>query len=209
MKSNIPGTLAQSEDAQPGELAYIVDPRSGDIYTRTHGATASQRFPFSVPELVDISPFIAQDEKNLICSGRKRTFLLVVDIRTGVVEANACNGSSPLEDTKVVLQQTDYDLAIHTFSTCSLQVQRLGHTMYSPEFKTANASDDDTDEVIRIESLPDGAVFGTKNEASLWRTEFGSTAVGIFEVLKTPNGVLLARSQAGYTDVNRAEAGDK
>ncbi|KAF9483304.1 hypothetical protein BDN70DRAFT_990482 [Pholiota conissans] len=70
--------------------SYIVEPQSGDIYIQTSPSTTLKHFQFSVPELVDISPFASVEDDTdggRIFFGRKETSLLVIDIDTGEIKA--------------------------------------------------------------------------------------------------------------------------
>lgn len=69
---------------------YIIEPQSGDIYVMSTPSTPLQRFPFSMSELVEISPFTSETEhehgeRHFI--GRKETSLILMELETGKIKA--------------------------------------------------------------------------------------------------------------------------
>lgn len=67
---------------------YIIEPQSGDIYVLQSPSAPLQRFPFSMSQLVDISPFTSVGELDTtVFVGRKETSLLVIELETGRIKA--------------------------------------------------------------------------------------------------------------------------
>jgi len=68
---------------------YIVEPQSGDIYVTTSNSPTAplQRLPFSMSQLVDMSPFSFGEADNRVFVGRKKTSLLLIELETGRVKA--------------------------------------------------------------------------------------------------------------------------
>lgn len=68
---------------------YIVEPQSGDIYvTSSNSPTAPlQRLPFSMSQLVDMSPFSFGEADSRVFVGRKKTSVLLIELETGRVKA--------------------------------------------------------------------------------------------------------------------------
>ena len=98
------------EDAAYQEM-YIIEPQSGDIYIMATPSSPLQRFPFSMPELVDMSPFTYMgDEERRVFVGRKETSLLLIELETGRVKAtlNSECPWDPFEDLKN--DEVDLDL---------------------------------------------------------------------------------------------------
>lgn len=74
---------------------YIIEPQSGDIYVLPKPDESLQRLPFSMSQLVDMSPFsFSGDDENRMFVGRKETTLLVVELETGRVK-NIVNSNCP------------------------------------------------------------------------------------------------------------------
>ena len=68
---------------------YIVEPQSGDIYvTSSNSPTAPlQRLPFSMTQLVDMSPFSFGETDGRVFVGSKKTSILLLELETGRVKA--------------------------------------------------------------------------------------------------------------------------
>lgn len=76
-----------TDDSVPQEM-YIIEPQSGDIYIMSRPSAPLQRFPFSMQELVDMSPFrLPGDEDGRVFVGKKETSLLVIELETGRIKA--------------------------------------------------------------------------------------------------------------------------
>ncbi|KAM6501093.1 hypothetical protein JOM56_004107 [Amanita muscaria] len=117
---------------------YIIEPQSGAIFVMTNPSSPLRRFPFTMPELVEMSPFsFPGDEGSRIFVGRKETSLLLIELETGKVKAtlNSECPWDPIEDmkedgevdldelegskpqkpslTEVFIGRTDYYISIH------------------------------------------------------------------------------------------------
>jgi len=68
---------------------YIVEPQSGDIYVTTSNSPTEplQRLPFSMSQLVDMSPFSFGEADSRVFVGRKKTSILIIELETGRVKA--------------------------------------------------------------------------------------------------------------------------
>lgn len=78
----------ETTDESTQQEAYIIEPQSGDIYVMTDPSSPLQRFPFTMQELVDISPTSFKGEfshKSFV--GKKESSLLVVELETGKIKA--------------------------------------------------------------------------------------------------------------------------
>jgi serine/threonine-protein kinase/endoribonuclease IRE1 len=65
---------------------YVIEPQSGDIYILPSCSAPLQRFPYSMPELVDMSPFsFAMADDHRVFVGRKATAEVVVELKMGEV----------------------------------------------------------------------------------------------------------------------------
>ncbi|KAJ7594156.1 other/IRE protein kinase [Mycena floridula] len=96
-------------DDSTNQEIYIIEPQSGDIYVMSTPSSPLQRFPFSMSELVDMSPFSFSDsDDNRVFVGQKETSLLVVELETGQIKAtlNSACPWDPFED----FQQADNEL---------------------------------------------------------------------------------------------------
>lgn len=82
---------------------YIIEPQSGDIYVMTTPSSPLQRFPYSMSELVDLSPFSPPSpEDRRVFVARKETSLLLVELETGKIKATL-NSECPWDPVEDVL----------------------------------------------------------------------------------------------------------
>ncbi|KAJ7177974.1 hypothetical protein C8R46DRAFT_667940 [Mycena filopes] len=173
-----------------GEEIYIIEPQSGAIYTMPAiGGSGSplQRFPFSVPELVEMSPFSFNPTDsatgNKIFVGRKETRVLGVDTQTGkvrsvtdeeagTIHAQANDGfwsaqevldANPEQKTRklteVFVGRTDYHVTIHAGPSNKIS-QTLSFSMYGPDQhdNILQVEYTDTKDHKYMQSAPNGAV---------------------------------------------------
>ncbi|CAA7269916.1 unnamed protein product [Cyclocybe aegerita] len=152
------------EDA-PRQETYIIEPQSGDIYVLHSPSSPLQRFPFSMQELVDLSPFTsANKEDTRIFVGEKKTSLLLIELETGKIKAtlnsecppifnldekkeesgeidlDELEGSKPAMSapTEVYIARTDYHISIHKMPQPGLPAppaQELLFSTYGPNNK--------------------------------------------------------------------------
>lgn len=106
-----PDLTDDNDDSVDQEL-YIIEPQSGDIYVMTHPDSPLQRLPFSMAQLVDMSPFVLGEEDNKrVFSGKKESSLLLIELETGKVKAtlNAECPWDPFEDLSKNEEELDLD----------------------------------------------------------------------------------------------------
>lgn len=98
-------------DETTNQEIYIIEPQSGDIYVTSTPAGPMHRFPFSMPELVDMSPFsFSADEGGRLFIGKKETSLLVVELETGRVKASlTAERIFDYEDGHLISDEIDLD----------------------------------------------------------------------------------------------------
>jgi serine/threonine-protein kinase/endoribonuclease IRE1 len=83
------------DDDAPHQELYIIEPQTGDIYVMASPTSPLQRLPFSMSELVDMSPYSSSGEDyTRVFVGRKETSLLLIELETGKVKA-AVNSECP------------------------------------------------------------------------------------------------------------------
>jgi serine/threonine-protein kinase/endoribonuclease IRE1 len=82
---------------------YFIEPQSGDIYVMATPSSPLRRFPFTMSELVDMSPFsFAAADEHRVFVGWKATAEVVVELETGNIKAtidSACPWD-PFEDLR-------------------------------------------------------------------------------------------------------------
>lgn len=97
-------------DDAAGQETYIIEPQSGDIYVMTSPNSPLQRFPFSMAELVDMSPFTAPtDNEKRMFIGRKETSLILLELETGKIKATLNSECPPYQDEVIDLDELEED----------------------------------------------------------------------------------------------------
>ena len=80
--------LVTTEHIATSSETYMIEPQSGDIYVAADADDALTRLPFSMPQLVDMSPFFFSDgDVRRVFVGKKQTSLLLVELETGKLKA--------------------------------------------------------------------------------------------------------------------------
>ncbi|KAJ7747930.1 hypothetical protein DFH07DRAFT_830611 [Mycena maculata] len=179
---------------------YIIEPQSGDIYVMATPSSPLQRFPFSMSQLVDMSPFsFAAADDHRVFVGRKETSLLVVELETGNIKAtidsecpwdpfedlrdedeeldlDELDGSKPQmsKPTEVFIGRTDYHITIHTrpSNKHKIPVQNLSFSTYGPNNQDGilQGSYKNTKDDVYIQSLPNGEIISFKAKGQAKQT---------------------------------------
>ncbi|KAI0705331.1 hypothetical protein C8Q76DRAFT_771153 [Earliella scabrosa] len=136
-----------TDDDDASREVYVIEPQSGDIYVMSSPDSPLQRLPFSMSQLVDMSPWtFAGDDGRRVFVGSKESSLLLIELETGKIKATVdpkcpwqpfedlsehsqdidldeLEGSKPTRDAvkprEVFIGRTDYHIAIHTQSSKS------------------------------------------------------------------------------------------
>lgn len=75
-----------TDDDSPHREVYAIEPQTGDIYVMSTPDSPLQRLPFSMAQLVDMSPFFySGDDDTRAFIGKKETSLLLLNLQTGRV----------------------------------------------------------------------------------------------------------------------------
>ena len=97
-------------DDDTSQETYIIEPQSGDIYVMSTPSSPLQRFPFSMSELVEVSPFTSANEHGTrYFIGRKETSLILMELETGKIKATL-NSECPFIPDDFDDSQDDVDL---------------------------------------------------------------------------------------------------
>ncbi|KAI0672326.1 hypothetical protein C8Q78DRAFT_1026414 [Trametes maxima] len=102
---------AQDED-DPTQEIYVIEPQSGDIYVMSSPDSPLQRLPFSMSQLVDMSPFsFSGDEDRRVFVGKKESSLILIELETGKIKATVDSECpwEPFEDLARSSVQVDLD----------------------------------------------------------------------------------------------------
>ncbi|KAG6819104.1 hypothetical protein H0H93_015442 [Arthromyces matolae] len=180
-----------TDETTPQEL-YVIEPQSGDIYVMSTPTSPLQRFPFTMSELVDMSPFtLPGSEDGRVFVGRKETSLLLIELETGRIKAtlnSECawehqddDGELDLDEleeskpplstpTEVYIGRTDYFVSIrdtHRNAGPRLPTQNLSFSVYGPNNKdnVLQATYRHTKDDTYIQSTPNGEIIAFKTRA--------------------------------------------
>ncbi|KAJ7756999.1 hypothetical protein B0H16DRAFT_1885719 [Mycena metata] len=194
---------------------YIIEPQSGNIYILPSPSTSEsplQSFPFSVPELVDMSPFsFASDPRSFV--SWKETRMVGVDIETGKARvvtdgcaSTICSSHSYQEalsefpsdvnvegtpkPTEVFVNRTDYHVTIH-HRTSNRVLQALSFSRYGPHQRNIILQEGytKTEDDKYMQSAPNGAVLAFDGAGSGFGGSVFLTGpiAAIFDVLRKPD----------------------
>jgi serine/threonine-protein kinase/endoribonuclease IRE1 len=124
---------------------YIVEPQSGDIYVTTSNSPTAplQRLPFSMSQLVDMSPFSFGEADSRVFVGRKKTSILLIELETGRVKAvldSECPWDVRNETTEQDVLDVDLDELEGLKSSCRPNEIFIGRTGAQPSFSPHDTS---------------------------------------------------------------------
>ena len=95
------------EDDIESDDIYIIEPQSGEIFVMPPGSSTStplERLPFTIPQLVEMSPFRFVGDDQRMFLGRKETSIITLDLDTGSVisiYADRCMWDEANETTEI------------------------------------------------------------------------------------------------------------
>jgi serine/threonine-protein kinase/endoribonuclease IRE1 len=125
---------------------YIVEPQSGDIYVSTNSPTAPlQRLPFSMTQLVDMSPFSFGEADGRVFVGSKKTSILLLELETGRVKA-ALDSECPWDAWNDFVEQDVMDIDLDELEgikpsrlhPSEIFIGRTGNSFSLPTFVMTN-----------------------------------------------------------------------
>lgn len=106
--------LDADDDSDIEKELYIVEPQSGDIYvlpSTSSGSLPLQRLAFSLPQLVDMSPFSFSGDDRIFV-GKKETSLLSIELETGQLK-RIVNSECPWDPlAEFDISQSDIDIDV-------------------------------------------------------------------------------------------------
>ncbi|TFK75656.1 hypothetical protein BDN72DRAFT_885694 [Pluteus cervinus] len=181
-------------DETTQQEVYVIEPQSGDLYVMSTPSGPLQRFPFSVTELVEMSPFSfsADEGGRRVFLGSKETSLLVLELETGKIKASFAaeclfdsldnkhedeeesEGATPpiSRPREVYIGRTDYHLSIHSrpsstrYGDSKPVVQNLTYSVYGPDkqYTLNQLGYRRAKDDAYIQSLPNGDLMAFKAE---------------------------------------------
>ncbi|KAG9094793.1 bifunctional endoribonuclease/protein kinase ire1, partial [Ceratobasidium sp. 392] len=180
-----PDSVATRGDEDDLET-YIVEPQSGDIFVMaTDGDAAVEHLGYSVPQLVELSPFRPPGDDERIFVGKKTTSLISLDLLTGRIlgvygeqctwDDSASSSDGPVDvdallddldgtrelpkkqrPVEVVIGRTDYHVSVHVKGKGV--VQNLAFTKYGPNnvHRAVQAAWTRSPDSVYFQPSPDG-----------------------------------------------------
>lgn len=99
-------------DEDEAQEVYVIEPQSGEIYVMPTPDSPLQRLPFSMAQLVEMSPYSVTGEDSIkVFVGKKETSLLLVELETGRVKATVDPHSEcPWDPFEDLSRQSDDEL---------------------------------------------------------------------------------------------------
>ena len=89
---------------------YVIEPQSGDIFVMSSPNSPLQRLPFSMSQLVDMSPYrFTGDGDKRVFVGSKESSLLLIELETGKVKATV-DPKCPWQPFEDIIESQDIDL---------------------------------------------------------------------------------------------------
>nr|GAT45862.1 predicted protein [Mycena chlorophos] len=200
----------QPNNSDTSQEQYIIEPQSGAIYVLASPQETSplQRFPFSMPELVDMSPFTFEE---LLFVGEKETLELTIDLDTGHFKTSSGADSwreawlkagdfgefTPEQIAhmgfggaqEVSISRTDYRVAVHKrVSNKGTLVQNLAFSTYGPhnENSQLQAAYTKTGDDVYVQGLPSGEIMTFKAGALRWASKLTSPMIAAFDAMDPP-----------------------
>ncbi|KAL0564880.1 bifunctional endoribonuclease/protein kinase ire1 [Marasmius crinis-equi] len=197
---------------------YIVEPQSGDIYVASTASPLSplQRFPHSMPELVDMAPFSFKDsDYHRVFVGRKESKLISVELETGRIrevigdecpwdafaefggnESVVEEGRNPvidldeLEEGAAEVEYVDYDDEDDEHSKKKPTQVYIGRTDYHISIYTKPTATAQSASVPPVQNLS-FSVYGPNNQDGLLQNMYTRTKDDRY-VASLPSGEVIA-----------------
>jgi serine/threonine-protein kinase/endoribonuclease IRE1 len=184
------------EDSLPQET-YIIEPQTGDIYVTSSPSSPLQRLPFSMPQLVEMSPFqLPDNDITRTFTGRRDTSLLVLELETGHLQKvinSECPWDAKQELKKIrksysTAEEVDLDdLESDDPPERTSTLVYIGRTDYQVSIKTENVSGN--------EEIPDQTLvfstYGPSNDDATVQTRYRRTSDDLY-VQPLSNGEVIS-----------------
>lgn len=138
-------------DDEEAHEVYVIEPQSGEIYVMPTPDSPLQRLPFSMPQLVEMSPYSIRGEDDVlkVFVGKKETSLLLVELETGRVKATVDPHSEcPWDPFEDISRQSEHDIDLdeleesdeprRSLPTTEVFIGRTGEFLspWVPQFQT-------------------------------------------------------------------------
>ncbi|KAH9927939.1 uncharacterized protein BXZ73DRAFT_48589 [Epithele typhae] len=187
--------LTDDDDAR--RETYVIEPQSGDIYVMSSPTSPLQRLPFSMSQLVDMSPFrFTGDDGNRVFVGRKETSLLVMGLETGKVKATMDSNcpwqpfEDPVEDEDIDLDELEGSKPPK--STSPVRDIHIGRTDYYLTIRTDPKSPGGRPHIQKLSF----STYGPNNQDNTLQSLYQHTADNTY-IQSLPTGKIISFRAAG------------
>ncbi|CAE7057925.1 unnamed protein product [Rhizoctonia solani] len=208
-------SLVDSDQMEEEEESYVIEPQTGEVFVLHPDDTPVERLGYSVPQLVELSPFKPPGDDERVFYGRKTTSLISIDLLTGrilgvygerctwddnqTVEDNPVDVNAMLDDLdgtqelpqkqrpiEVIVGRTDYHVSIHVKGRGV--VQNLEFTKYGPNnvHRNIQAAWTRSPDSTYFQPSPDGKLYSFAKGGLLSYVPTYPLIVAVFDAVYLP-----------------------
>ncbi|KAI0299431.1 hypothetical protein B0F90DRAFT_1728628 [Multifurca ochricompacta] len=181
-------------DLDDAQETYIVEPQSGDIYvaTSTSPTAPLQRLPFSMAQLVDMTPFSFGEADGRIFMGHKKTSILLIELETGRIKA-ALDSECLWDAWNNFTEQDVMDIDLDELEGIKPSRQYpseifVGRTDYHVSISTRPSSSSSRPPLVHHLSF---STYGPNNQDLEWQATYHQSADDLY-IEPLPNGDILS-----------------
>ncbi|KAF9806751.1 hypothetical protein IEO21_08560 [Rhodonia placenta] len=184
-----------TDDDSDYQDVYVVEPQTGDIFIMSSPNSPLKRLPFSVPQLVDLSPFsFSSDDDKRLFIGKKETSLLLIELETGRVKATL-NSECPWDPFQDMAEPAEFDIDLDELEgtkppklPSNPTEVYIGRTDYTVSIHTRPSRPSSTKPPIQKLSF---SVYGPNNEDLALQALYRHTADNAY-IQPLPSGEILS-----------------
>ncbi|CAE6488268.1 unnamed protein product [Rhizoctonia solani] len=230
-------SLADSDPVDDDEETFVIEPQTGEVFVLHPDDAPVERLGYSVPQLVELSPFKLPGDDERVFYGTKTTSLISIDLLTGRimgVYGERCawddNGSTEdgpvdvnamLDDldgtqekqrpVEVVIGRTDYHVSIHVKGRGV--VQNLEFTKYGPNnvHRSIQAAWTRSPDSTYFQPSPDGKLYSFAKGGLLSYVPTYPLIVAVFDAVYLPtkrDPILLLQPTPKLSDLSASRSAD-
>ncbi|CAE6519436.1 unnamed protein product [Rhizoctonia solani] len=224
-------------DDDEQEETYVIEPQTGEVFVLHPDDDPVERLGYSVPQLVELSPFKPPGDDERVFFGTKTTSLISIDLLTGRIlgvygERCAWDDNQSTEDTpvdvnamlddldgtqekqrpiEVVIGRTDYHVSIHVKGRGV--VQNLEFTKYGPNniHRAIQAAWTRSPGGTYFQPSPDGKLYSFAKGGLLSFVPTYPLIVAVFDAVYLPtrrDPILLLQPTPKLSDLSSSRSAD-
>ncbi|CAE6531386.1 unnamed protein product [Rhizoctonia solani] len=208
-------SLIDSEDIDEEEETYVIEPQTGEVFVLHPDDAPVERLGYTIPQLVELSPFKPPGDDDRVFYGSKTTSLISIDLLTGRIlgvygERCAWDDNEPAEESpvdvntmlddldgthelpqkqrpiEVVIGRTDYHVSIHVKGRGV--VQNLEFTKYGPNniHRAIQSAWNRSPDGTYFQPSPDGKLYSFSKGGLLSYVPTYPLIVAVFDAVYLP-----------------------